>query len=72
MATGFLTLTFAHPDGPRLFGLYVPSNYDPTRTWPTILFLHRIEDCSFKGLQINGICHGQGLASPRDTVVIAG
>ena len=43
--------------------------------WQEVLDLviaHRIEDCSFKGLQINGICHGQGLASPRDTVVIAG
>lgn len=50
MATGFLTLAFAHPDGPRLFGLYVPSDYDPTRTWPTILFLHGAGEGGHDGL----------------------
>lgn len=40
VATGFLTLTYPHPEGARRFGLYVPNDYDPQRAWPTILFLH--------------------------------
>lgn len=30
----------------------------------------RIEDCSYKGLAINGICHAQGLSDPSDAVVV--
>lgn len=41
--------------------------------WQTVLDLvirERIEDCSFKGLSINGICHTQGLQDLADAVVI--
>lgn len=40
MQTGFLTRTFAHEDGPRLYQVYLPSDYDPDVPWPVILFLH--------------------------------
>lgn len=38
--TGFLTRRFNHRDGPRLYQVYVPSEYDAAQAWPTILFLH--------------------------------
>jgi predicted peptidase len=40
MDTGFLTRTFAEHNESRLYQVYVPSDYDPGRGWPTILFLH--------------------------------
>lgn len=40
MQTGFLTRTFPHPDGPRLYQVYLPHSYDPAQPWPVILFLH--------------------------------
>lgn len=33
---------------------------------------HQIDDCSHKGISINGICHAQGLADLRDAYVITG
>ena len=30
----------------------------------------QIEDCSFKGLRINGICHAQGLADPSEALTV--
>ncbi len=30
----------------------------------------QIEDCSFKGLRINGICHAQGLADPSQALTV--
>jgi hypothetical protein len=41
--------------------------------WQRVLDLvirDRIEDCSFKGLSINGICHTQGLTDLADATVI--
>lgn len=35
-----------------------------------VVVAQRISDCSFKGLSINGICHGQGLTDPAAAQVI--
>lgn len=35
-----------------------------------IVVAKRISDCSFKGLSINGICHGQGLIDPALATVV--
>jgi predicted peptidase len=38
--TGFLNRTYDHPQGPRIYQVYVPHDYDPALVWPVILFLH--------------------------------
>jgi len=40
MNTGFLTRSLQEQGETRLYQVYVPSDYDPRRAWPTILFLH--------------------------------
>jgi hypothetical protein len=35
-----------------------------------VVVAQRISDCSFKGLSINGICHGQGLTDPAAAQVM--
>lgn len=40
MDTGFLTRTIMDGVDARLYQVYVPSDYDPKRAWPVILFLH--------------------------------
>ncbi|MDQ1246298.1 MAG: hypothetical protein QG597_666, partial [Actinomycetota bacterium] len=40
MDTGFLTRSLPDGDERRLYQVYVPSQYDPARRWPVILFLH--------------------------------
>ncbi|MEI6372214.1 MAG: alpha/beta hydrolase-fold protein [Actinomycetes bacterium] len=40
MNTGFLTRSLQQGDEARLYQVYVPSDYDPQRAWPAILFLH--------------------------------
>lgn len=39
MDTGFLTRAMPDADG-RRYQVYVPSDYDPQRRWPLVLFLH--------------------------------
>ena len=40
MDSGFLTRTIATGGEERRYSVYVPSDYDPARPWPVILFLH--------------------------------
>ena len=40
MDTGVLTRSLQEAGDTRLYQVYVPSDYDPRRSWPTILFLH--------------------------------
>lgn len=40
MDTGFLTRAFDDDGDRRLYTVFVPSEYDPDRAWPVILFLH--------------------------------
>lgn len=40
MDTGFLTRSIIDGGERRLYQVYVPSDYDPSRCWPVILFLH--------------------------------
>lgn len=40
MVTGFITRSMPVGQGQRLYQVYLPSNYTPTKRWPVILFLH--------------------------------
>ncbi len=50
MQTGFLDRSIEH-DGTRYpYQVYVPSNYDATRAWPVVLFLHGAGERGSDGL----------------------
>jgi predicted peptidase len=40
MQTGFLDRTIEHGGTRYPYQLYIPSNYDASRSWPVVLFLH--------------------------------
>ena len=40
MQTGFLDRSIEHGGTRYPYQLYVPSNYDASRSWPVVLFLH--------------------------------
>ncbi len=48
--TGFLTRSLQDGDERRLYQVYVPSDYDPDRRWPAILFLHGAGEGGSDGL----------------------
>lgn len=40
LQTGLQVKTFTDAKGTHRYGLFLPANYDPTKKWPVILFLH--------------------------------
>lgn len=47
---GFLLKTIRHGDKAYRYVLYVPADYDESKSWPTILFLHGAGECGSDGL----------------------
>lgn len=48
--TGFLNKAITLEDGERRYVVYVPADYDPSRAWPLILFLHGMGERGDDGL----------------------
>src|SRR6185312_5938743 len=49
--TGFLLKTIQQGDTEYRYVLYVPPDYDASKAWPTILFLHGSGECGRDGLK---------------------
>jgi predicted peptidase len=50
MQTGFLDRSIVHSGTTYPYQVYVPSNYDPARAWPVVLFLHGAGERGADGL----------------------
>lgn len=53
--SGFVTRTFKDDAGEHKYVLFVPVNYNPTKKWPVILFLHGAGERGTDGVQPTSI-----------------